>query len=311
MGIYITLKRPEANTFRDFALNRIHYTTEIIRFFSEGHIFIPEEISIWRERPSEALGGHRLKPDIKISDFFRDMAKLKQEFSDSRYYPFEQLISTVIQIDGYWDIEGNQLAGFFSINNNPSWREVYRDIEIDAYGKGEIEDLVDAIWKSENAQGIVKAIIQALNIASKGQTITPHEVFFSIGVPSKGEVKNMRGILCPSRRYMLDFFYSTLSEQGEMDVRDKLGPLKQSFFTGTIAENKVAIQKFEEALDQALIKEDFGNSVTYFAKEPDSFARLYEKIYETVFKPAFKNLPRANDVRQRIANGLENISQLG
>jgi hypothetical protein len=310
MGIYITLKRPEANTFRNFVLSRIHYATEIIRFFHDGRVFIPEEISVWHERPSEALGGHRVRSDVKISDFFRDLAKLKQEFSDSKYYPFEQLISTIIKIAGYWDIEGTQLAGFFAINNNPSWREVYRDIEIDAYGKGEIEDLVDAIWKCENAQGIVKAFVQALNASAKGQSITPHEVFFSIGVPSKSEVKNIRGILCPSRRYMLDFFYSTLSEQGEMDVRDKLGPLNKRFFVGAVAENKVATQKFEDALGKALIEENFGNSVTYFAKEPDSFARLYEKIYETVFKPAFKNLPRANDVRQRIANGLENISQL-
>jgi hypothetical protein len=54
-----------------------------------------------------------------------------------------------------------------------------------------------------------------------------------------------------------------------------------------------------------LIKEEFGGSVTYFAKEAGSFNRLYERIYETIFKPALRNIPKSNDVRQKIAMGLE------
>jgi hypothetical protein len=233
------------------------------------------------------------------------MARLKQEFSDPKYYTLEQLIPTIIRISGYWDLDGNRLAGFFSINNNPSWREVYHDIEIDAYGKGDIEDLVDLIWKSESAQGIVKNLILTLNNAAKGQSVTPHVVFFSVGVPAKGEVTNIKGIHCSSRRYLIEFFYSTLSEQGEMDIRDKLGPMNKSFFISTLTDNKNVNQRFEQALDQTLIKEEIGGSVTYFAKEANSFSKLYEKIYETIFKPALKNLPKSNDVRQKIAIGLE------
>lgn len=311
MGIYVSLRRPDASAFRDFVLNKIYYTTEIIRFFYEGQIFLPEEISIWRERPSEALGGEKLRPKVEVSDIFRDMATLRQQFSDSRDYPFEQLITTIIQINGTWDIDGRRLAGFFSINNNPNWREVYRDIEIDAYGRGEIEDLVDAIWKSDNAYGIVSNLIFNLKRATKDQSTVPYDILFSIGVPTKGEVKNIRGIYCSGRRYLIDFLYSTLSEQGEMEVRDKISPLNKTFFIGTIVENKTVNKRFEEALGQTLIKEETGGSVTYFAKQPDSFNQLYERVYETVFKPAFKNLPKANDVKQRIATGLERTETLG
>jgi hypothetical protein len=311
MGIYITLKRPEATTFRDVALNRLHYATEIALFFVNGHVFQPQEISVWHNRPSEALGGERLFPEVKVSEFFRDMAKLKQQFSDSKFFPFELLVSTVVRIEGYWDLNGNRLSGFFSINNSPSWREVYRDIEIDAYGKGETKDLVDTIWKRDDAKGIFKEIIRTLDNAAKGQSVIPHEVFCTVGIPEKGEVKNIRGIHCSSRRYLYDFFYSALSEQGEADIREKLGPLRQSFFIGTLADNKIVAQRFEEALRETVIEEEIGQSVTYFAKESKSFEQLYQKVYENVFKPAFKRLPKANDVRQNIAAGLEHTPPLG
>src|SRR5208283_1611970 len=219
MGIYITLRNRTDTKIplRDVILERVHYTDAVIRFFYGGRIFVPAEIRIWRGRPSQALGGEQLSPEIKVTDFPRDMANLKHQLSQ---FTLEQLLSTVIQIEGYCDIEGKQIAGFFSINNNSSWRDVYRDIEIDAYGRGEIEDLVDAIWQVEiNAQGTVKQLIKSLDNAEINQNTVINEVFFSIGVPTIGDMRNLRAIHCSGRRALIRFMYSTMATEGEEEVK--------------------------------------------------------------------------------------------
>src|SRR5208282_1236261 len=100
------------------------------------------------------------------------------------------------------------------------------------------------------------------------------------------------------------FMYSTMATEGEEEVKEKLGPINRGFFVGAIVDQPIAIERFEEALSQTLTLEDTGGSVTYFARKPDSFCKLYEKFYETVFRPAFKKLPKAKDVKKNIADGL-------
>jgi hypothetical protein len=48
-----------------------------------------------------------------------------------------------------------------------------------------------------------------------------------------------------------------------------------------------------------------------FWQKPDSFNQLFERLYETVFKPAFKNLPKANEVKKNITADLEKVEPLG
>src|SRR3990170_5866976 len=101
MGIYLTLsERGESKIpLREIALSRLHYAIEAVRFFYEGRIFVPYEIRVWKGRPSEALGGQQLGSEIKVSDFYKDIATLSQQLSDPRQFPLEQLLATVIQIN--------------------------------------------------------------------------------------------------------------------------------------------------------------------------------------------------------------------
>ena len=61
--------------------------------------------------------------------------------------------------------------------------------------------------------------------------------------------------------------YSTLSEHKAADVHDKLGPLNKKFFISAISKEKIVNERLETALNQTLITETFGNSVTYLAKD--------------------------------------------
>ena len=117
MGIYVTLtsRSREHVPFRDFPLIRLHYATEILRFFYEGKIFIPQNIEIWNKIPVKGLGGTR-EQIIEVSDVFKDIATVRMRLSD-RNYPLDQLMSTVIIINGHWDLNTTLIPGFFSLNN--------------------------------------------------------------------------------------------------------------------------------------------------------------------------------------------------
>lgn len=310
MGIYVGLKKPKGTpvTLRDRPLIRIHYASEIIRYFYKGRIFIPESIEVWQGFPSETLGGERKEEPRKISDPFREIALLRGRFA--RTYRLDQLLSTVVKFNGVWDLNGIKLAGFLSINNNPAWRGVYRDIELDAYGRGDIEDLVDALWKRGDTKEIVSSFIKTIKLSQKAQ-LRPHEIFFSVGVPVKGETENLVAFNLPSRRNLISFLYSTLGKQGEQEIKDKMRPLDREFFVSAISDHDIAKRRMRKALEETFIDEDMGDSVTYFAKERNSFTRLYEQFYEAVFKPAMKNLPKTKDVRKAITVGLERIGTLG
>jgi hypothetical protein len=311
MGIYVRLKsqRGERVPLRDAPLIRLHYANEIIRYFYEGFAFVPENIEVWHNFPSESLGG-KLEPYMtkKISDPFRDIDLLRIQLEK---YPLDRLLSTIIVINGVWDLDGLKLTGFLSVNNNSAWRRVYRDIEFDAYGKGDVEDLVDALWKRDDTSEIVSKFISRLSKLKKGQPLVPHRVFFSVGVPVNGETENVRAIHLQDKRDLIDFFYSTLSEFGDPEIKEKMPPLDRAFFISAIADHETVKRRLTEALKNTVIQEISGNSVTYIAKEPNSFTRLYEQFSDAVFKPAMKNLPKTKDVKKIIISGLEKMKPLG
>jgi hypothetical protein len=310
MGIYLTLSQQGEGKvpMREVVLSRLHYTVQAIRFFYQGRVFVPYEILVWKGRPSEALGGEQIEK-ITVNDFDKDISALVAKMSEQKLFPLEQLLATIIQINGTWNIDDTQLDGFFSANNSASWRSVYHDLEIDAFGKGEIEDLTDVFWKDKDLQGVIKRFIDSVDNARVGQKVMPREIFFSVGVPAKGEVGNLRALHCSQRRYLIDFMYSTLSENNVTDIHDKLGPLNKKFFIGAIANEKIVNDRLINALNETLITETVGNSVTYLAKDKDSFTKLYNKLFEDVFKPAFKNLPNANEVKEKIVTGLSKMEQ--
>jgi hypothetical protein len=312
MGIYVKL---ETQTFplRDIPMVRLEYASELIRFFYDGKIFFPNNIEIWRGPPSESLGGRLTEKFPKeketIADPFRLLAQLRK-FLSNRELVLDQLLSSVIVINGIWDFDGIRFAGFLSINNNDSWRRVYRDIEMDAYGRGEIEDLVDVLWKLDYIKSMINQLVKRIDLIKSKQPIKPHEIFFTTGVPVYGEPENLMAVHFLGNRDLIKFYYSTLSKQGDRVIKDKMRPLKGSFVVGAIADHRVAQRKLQEGLKEHYIEEIHGNSVTYIAKEPNSFTNLYKQLYDTVFKPAMKELPKAKDVKLKIAKGLENLGSL-
>jgi hypothetical protein len=290
-------------------LIRLEYATEAIRFFSNNKIFVPENIELWYRYADEALGGTKETVIQASSDIFRDLALIRQTLAD-RNRPLERLMSTIIVINGYWDLNGEIISGFFSINNSYLWRTVYKDLEIDASGHDDTKDLVEVLWRRDDREGIVDNFVRNLKVKSEGLKAAPTAIYFSIGVPAKGDVENLMGIYLSDRRSLIDFLYSTLIARGDAETKDAMLPLKRSYFVSAIDKEREVQNELTIAMDKAGVKQDKVGSFTFLADDRKGFEKLYKIFEEDVFKPVLHALPKTQEVEARIKKGLGHISEI-
>ena len=308
MGIYIRLASPTRISLLARALSRIKYCYESIRYFHQGRIFLPETIKIWLNAPTETLGGI-LKRQMKIVNLYRDVETLRSWVRQEFYR--QELFSSIIVFEGIWDFDDIKLAGFFSANNEYTWREAYLDVEMDAYGKGEFEDLVDVFWKKGEIETIVSSFVTELKRVGRGQPIKPREIYFSIGAPEHGEVANLRALHLQDWRAFVGFLYSRLRRDKASWIKNKVAPIDRGFFLSSIREQKVVQTISKKILEESLLTEKVGKSVTYIARDRDSFTKFYQKFKEEVFKSASQDLPEADALKKRMQKGLERTETLG
>jgi hypothetical protein len=260
---------------------------------------------VWRYAPSTTLGG-TLKETMPAVDLYSVIVKLRDRLGKT--YDFEDVLYSIVVFEGIWNLNGTRLTGFFSVNNDYTWRKSYYDIEIDAYAKGEFEDLVDALWKKQDIKALVPSFIAQIEQASRNVPAKPSVIYFSIGVPAYGDVSNLMAIHLPSRRTFISFLYSALSKSEDPWISSRVTPIRTAFFVNTIADEDVVQKRFERALEEVPLIEQKGGSVTYIAKDKDTFNKIFEKVTETIFKPALKGLPQAETLQVSIRKGLGIIS---
>jgi len=308
MGIYIRLESPTRISSLARALARLHYSYEAARYFYQGRIFLPENIKIWLKAPSESLGG-TLKDTIPITELYRAIEELRKQFAREFYY--KELFSSIIIINGKWDINGEKFEGFVSANNEDSWRSAYYDVEIDAYARGEVEDLVDVLWGKQQLENLFPNFVSELRRVGRGQLAKPTEIYFSIGAPEYGEVDNLVALRVQDRRRIIDFLYSKLRKSKESWIKSKIAPIDRGFFVSSVNEQRAVQMMFGRITQESLLVEKAGSSVVYVAKERDSFGKFYKKFKEMIFEPVSRDLPEAKEIKKKMLKGLEKIETLG
>lgn len=263
---------------------------------------MPEKMKIWLNAPTEALGGI-LKKEIKINNLFEDFETLRSWLNEKFYQ--EEWFSSIIVFEGLWEYDGVKLSGFFSINNEYAWQQAYQDVEIDAYGRGEISDLIDVFWKKGEIEFFASSFFTELKSVQEDTMIKPSEMYFSIGAPEYGEMDNLRALHLKDWRDFVDFMYSKLRKDAENWVVEKVAPIDRHFFLGSIKEEKIAQTLFKKGLEKSLLIEKTGQSSTFIAKNQDSFTKFYHAFKEEVFKSAAQELPEAKMLKRNIREGLE------
>jgi len=127
---------------------------------------------------------------------------------------------------------------FFSVNNDARWREAYHDVEIDAYGKGEFEELVDYLWKQDLIETIARSFIDEIKREGRGKLAKPREIYFSIGAPEYGEVTNLILLHLKDWHNFIGFLYSKLRRDKARWIKNKVVPIDRHFFLSSIREPK-------------------------------------------------------------------------
>lgn len=300
MGIYIDLKEKSYFASKAIALERLEYCREAIQFFSSGLMFRPDRYKIFLNGPSEALGG-QLKEDEIISDvnylFSHLSSRIEKHFFD------EELFRSIMVFEGVWNIDGINLDGFFSVNNHYGYKNIYKDIEIDAYGKGKYGDLVEVFWDKNQIELLVE-LIDRLKSTKHGLG-NVSRLYFTIGVPEDGYVDNVIAIYFHDRYALIKYLYNKLKKDGEDWFQTKLTPISSTYFLKTLKEEELVTRSFELGLKNAEIVEKAGASSIFIAKSKDSFRKFYDYFKEEVFKAAAQELPASDHLRLKIRQGLE------
>lgn len=305
MAILINFARKQTASFEELTLDRLRACYEAIRFF-KNNFFFPQTAELWYDAPSEALGG-TFQREIPAQNPYEAYQILQNNLKNLL---FQDLRRTIVIFRGVWKIENVELAGYFSIQNAVEWRKVYGDIEISAYAKGDIEDIVDALWLTNDIEGIVDNFIGDLNRSISSLRIGLSQVVFYRGIWNKDDPAGIMAILLVGeRRGLLRIFYDALRKQKSWDLEPMARPLDTNFLLDTLEQTKVVEDRINERLERDVVLELPAGSKLYIAKEHDSFGKLYDDVSKAVIKPALAKLPKDESVRQRIEEGLKDYTE--
>jgi len=213
-------------------------------------------------------------------------------------------------IYGDWSILDSNFEGFISINNEYSWRLAYQDIEIDAFGQKDQEDLVEILWMNENINYLIKDFLTTITSKKTDIYSRISEIYFSIGAPEFGNVENLMALHIPSWRTMVRFLYTQMHNDEDKWYRDRIAPLNRSFFLRSLTEQKLVENLFNKFVDESELIQHAVGSITYIAKRKDSFKAFYNKFKNEVFKNASTQLPNADRLKKSILNGIEKTTKL-
>lgn len=305
MGIKIVLSQMKPATTSQVILDRLKICFGAMRFFHKG-LFLLQEAEVWLGAPSEALGGV-LKKKLPTTNPYDALDALHRHLQT---LPFGEVGETIIVFKGIWQFEGTSLEGYFSVQNAKSWREVYGDIEISAYARKEIEDIVDIFWQTQDMPTLIPRFLQDLKQTTQQLSMGLSLVSFSRGIPTEEDPTNLMAVyLVGERRGLLGIFYKARKRSLDPEVTAKSEPLSTTFFLNTLVEENLVKDRIDRRLREAMIVEVQSKSSLYIAKQRDSFEKLYDEISKTVLKPALEKLPKQDTVKDLIHKGLEEYKE--
>jgi len=279
------------------------YAVDAMKFFQKS-LFKLQNAEIWIDAPSETLGGTLFRKIEKEDPY--SLSEIVSSLLSS--LPYDQASESIVIFNGTWNFDDISLSGYFSIQNSYTWRKVYHEIEINAYAKKDLEDLVDALWKTmpQDTTSLVQKFITALHQTTvRSGRLGLSRVLFCIGVPTEEDPTNlMAAHLTGERKSLLRIFYTALRRSRDPKVISKIKPLRDSFFIDTIHKEEVVQERLSKKIQSALIVEKKGDSATYIAKDRKSFGTLYREITDIVLRPALGKLLDSQNVTELIESGL-------
>jgi hypothetical protein len=305
MAILVIFYRTKPATYLETIGDKLQACYEALKFFHKT-LFLPQEAEVWFSAPSEAMGGN-------LARVFPAQNPLEATHAIYEYLKslqYQDLRKTFVIFRGLWEINEIKLAGYFSLQNNYEWRKVYGDLEIATYAKGTFEDIVDALWVLQGLNGLIDRFVNEFQRNIQNLSIGLSQAIFCRGIWTREDPSSIMAIyLTGARRSLLKIFYDALKKSKEPDVISKSRPLDTRFLLDTLEENKDVEIRIKERLKRRMVAEIPVKSALYIAKERDSFGKLFKDISNSVLKPAFAKLPKEDQVREQIEDGLRDYHE--
>lgn len=300
MGIQVIFYPARLSTPEERALDKVKVCVEAVKFFRNS-LFYPQDIQVWLDASSVALGGMRLK-QLSMENFYENTSSLLEYLKTLNIF---DLSKTIILFNGTWEFNGVSTGGYFSVQNQEDWRKTYGDIALSAYARNEFEDIVDALWSLENGKGIAIEFVKTITRPDRSLHIKPSLMSFTNGLFSENDPTNLRALyLSGERKSLLRMFYKALLASKDENIVAKSKPIETRFLIETLMSNAIVTERIDRRLERDLVDELPARSTFYYGRKPDSFKNLFHEISEAVLKPAFSKLPKAEIVEQKIDEGL-------
>jgi len=306
MGIYIDLRRKYQVPPHEWVERKLDLSNKILSYLSSIGMFSVNKVTVWNKTPIRALGG-RIIEQNKSFNFQQDFTSFKRKIVDNYYRNFYR---SVIRFEGNWTWEGKTLEGYFSLNNDFTWRGSYYDIELDCYGEGDIHDLLDLFDLYEHPDSLIKDFIVNVSQYSKETDLNLAHVFYSLGPPDPEDLESIIALHTKSYTSFLNYFYTRLIKEDDLWIEQRVKPYTKSFYMKTIRENDFTKNQFDRFLADASVNAIPGNSITYIGNRSDSLITLYNKFKEEIFKTTSQRLPTRADLEKIIKAALTRTSSL-
>ncbi len=305
MGIYIKLKPQEFHSTREHALARIAFGGEVWEAF-EGW-FYPTKVELWKNASLTQVGGVSkggLTLD-QISTTSKVMSELQDRFRGEN---LEDLLASVIVVQGVWRIANQSMTGYISINNSYPWRQTYLDIEVDGHTHSDEEDFADVVLTAPDmGETFVKEFTNKLTGVSM-EAVKLSAIYFFEGPVSRSEIYKAKVVYYPSPtelvRDMLSSYKAELREKNEQGLLSSLIPYKDEFLISAMFKTPEFQTDLSTILSQSQILQVQHHSILYVGRRKDSFRDAYTVLSEKALKNVARNLPSAGLLGQDIARAL-------
>lgn len=307
MGIYLTLNFTKVAPYERTRV-RFNYGWKVLKYFVERG-FSPTSTEIWNHANSVSLGGiNRRTIECSKNMTIGDIAqKTADEF---RNLPFEQQLSSIIIVNGQWDLENRQLICYLSINHDFFWRRLYKDIEFDAYASGDVEDIAELIWRKENLRLQLgrNFVNEITGREEKGAKI--ESIYFAVGVPSVSNASTLRLAYVQGATDLIESILYTFLKISNEEIRDHSKGTKGDFLISRLMRKEYILKKVHEMERSAGIIEEYAGSRLFIGKDQKSFEKFVNDFGKEVLEPVLRQLPATEDYDSFIDKAFQRFRSL-
>jgi len=312
MGLTISLqpqRRGERNYISpdDRITSRISVGVQVSRFYEA--YFKVDTIEVWKYAPMEELEGI-LIDSIKVGKRFVTREDNEYLMERLKAREFLDRLFSIVRLVGVWELEGQpQFEGYLSIANDPSWRRVYGDIELNITPDSNTTDVVDLFYRDPVLkEKLVDRFIASFAGFNDGVNKIAN-IYFALGVPSAEDLDLWRTASLQSENELLRDAITAYKTIGGKDVTRQLEPYDVSFIVKSLRE----IPNFDESVNKFLSDNTISTSpvgsIGLIGEDPEAFKKFLAVFIEKVLKPVVGKLPPDARISEIIKNAYQGQEQ--